>query len=362
MALPFLNGSSKKKRDQIVAVDLGGRTTKAVLLERHGEILSLANFTLLDAPARDKRPTPEVLAEHLKAVYSALGASTKLMTLAIGLEEALVRQVELPQIPLDEMRLVLKNNARNYLQQDLNSHFFDFHIFLPKLSNASAGSKPGDPTKPMAVPKLKVIVGAAKQQIVNDYSAAIKLAGLIPDFIVPGLLGTLNSFEASLPEVYNGDPVALVDIGFRTTSVSVLDHGELALTRVVNIGGDRLTAGLAETMNISYAEAEGIKVGMAPEVASSLELQVLPLGRELRASLDFFEHQQDRPIANIYVTGGSSRSEMLMEMLRTELVVECRPWNPASSLQLALSGQQAVDIEHLATQLVVAIGAGLSVN
>ena len=362
MALPFLNGSSRKKRDQIVAVDLGGRTTKAVLLERHGEILSLANFTMLDAPAGGKRPTPEVLAEHLKAVYSALGATTKLMTLAIGLEEALVRQVELPQIPLDEMRLVLKNNARNYLQQDLNSHFFDFHIFLPKLSNAPAGSKPGDATKPIAVPKLKVLVGAAKQQVVNDYSAAIKLAGLIPDFIIPGLLGTLNSFEASLPEVYNGDPVALVDIGFRTTSVSVLDHGELALTRVVNIGGDRLTAGLAETMNISYAEAEGIKVGMAPEVASSLELQVLPLGRELRASLDFFEHQQDRSISTIYVTCGSSRSEMLMEMLRSELVVECRPWNPASSLQLALSGQQAVDIEHLATQLVVAIGAGLSVN
>ena len=88
----------------------------------------------------------------------------------------------------------------------------------------------------------------------------------------------------------------------------------------------------------------------------------MPLGRELRASLDFFEHQQDRPIANLYVTGGSSRSEMIMEMLRTELVVECRPWNPTSSLQVGLSGQQAVDIEHLATQLVVAIGAGLSVN
>ena len=362
MALPFLNGSSRKKRDQIVAIDLGGRTTKAVLLERHGEILTLANFTLLDAPVREKRLSPEALAEHLRAIASALGASTKLMTLAIGLDEALLRQVELPQIPIDEMRLVLKNNARNYLQQDLNSHFFDFHILLPKPGNVPSGGKPGEATKLPAIPKLKVLVGAAKQQLVNDYCAAVKLAGFVPDFIIPGLVGTLNSFEASLPEVYNGDPVALVDIGFRSTSVSVLDHGELALTRTVNIGGDRLTAGLAETMNISYAEAEGIKVGMAPEVASSLELQVLPLGRELRASLDFFEHQQDRPIANIYVTGGSSRSDMIMEMLRTELAVECRAFNPTSSLQVGLSGQQAVDIDHLATQLVVAIGAGLSVN
>jgi type IV pilus assembly protein PilM len=362
MALPFFNGSSRIKRDQIVAVDLGGRTTKAVLLERHGEILTLANFTMLDAPAQEKRLSTEALAEHLRAVSSALGARTKQMTLAIGLDEAILRQVELPQIPVDEMRMVLKNNAKNYLQQDLNSHFFDFHIFPPKLSNSPAGGKPAEPGKSPAVPKLKVLVGASKLQVVNEYCAAVKLAGLTPDFIVPGLVGTLNSFEASLPEVFSGDPVALVDIGFRSTSISVLDHGELALTRVVNIGGDRLTAGLAETMNISYAEAEGIKVGMAPEVASSLELQVLPLGRELRASLDFFEHQQDRPIANIYVTGGSSRSEMILEMLRAELVVECRLWNPTSSLQLGLSGQQAVDIEHLATQLVVAIGAGLSVN
>jgi type IV pilus assembly protein PilM len=362
MALPFLNGSSRIKRDQIVAVDLGGRTTKAVLLERRGEILTLANFTMLDAPAQEKRPSTEALAEHLRAVASALGARTKQMTLAIGLDEAILRQVELPQIPMDEMRMVLKNNARNYLQQDLNSHFFDFHIFPPKFSNFPAGGKPGEAAKSPAAPKLKVLVGAAKMQVVNDYCAAVKLAGLTPDFVVPGLVGTLNSFEASLPEVYNGDPVALVDIGFRSTSISVLDHGELALTRVVNIGGDRLTAGLAETMNIGYAEAEGIKVGMAPEVASSLELQVLPLGRELRASLDFFEHQQDRSIANIYVTGGSSRSDMIMDMLRAELVVECRLWNPTSSLQLGLSGQQALDIEHLATQLVVAIGAGLSVN
>ena len=180
MALPFLSGTSRKKRDQIVAVDLGGRTTKAVLLERHGEILTLANFTMLDAPARDKRPALEALAEHLRAISSALGASTKQMTLAIGLEEALLRQVELPQIPVDEMRMVLKNNAKTYLQQDLNSHFFDFHIFPPKFSNASAGGKPADGTKMPVAPKLKVLVGAAKQQVVNDYSAAVKLAGLRP--------------------------------------------------------------------------------------------------------------------------------------------------------------------------------------
>ena len=128
---------------------------------------------------------------------------------------------------------------------------------------------------------------------------------------------------------------------------------------MVNIGGDKLTAGLAEAMNISYAEAEGIKVGMAPEVQATLESRVQPLGRELRASLDFFEHQQDRPVSHVYVNGGSAQSEMIMQLLHAELLVECKTWNPTTALQLALPGQQAVEIEHVGPQLTVAIGAAL---
>ncbi len=99
---------------------------------------------------------------------------------------------------------------------------------------------------------------------------------------------------------------------------------------------------------------------MAPEVQSSLEMQVLPLGRELRASLDFFEHQQDRAVSQVYVSGGSARSEMILQMLRAELIVECKTWNPTTFLQLALPGQQAVEIEHVGSQLTVAIGAALA--
>jgi len=82
----------------------------------------------------------------------------------------------------------------------------------------------------------------------------------------------------SLPEAFANESVALVDIGFKHSSVCVVDRGELVLSRMVNIGGDKLTVGLAEAMNITHAEAEGIKVGMAPEVQAMLEAQVQPLG------------------------------------------------------------------------------------
>ena len=220
--------------------------------------------------------------------------------------------------------------------------------------------KAAEAAKVAGVPKLKVLVTGAKQQLVDDFQTAIKEAGLVADHVVPGLVGPMNAFEMAMPEIFNNESVALVDIGFKHTSICILDRGELALTRVVNIGGDKLTAGLAEAMNITYAEAEGIKVGMAPEVQSALEMQVLPLGRELRASLDFFEHQQDRAVSQVYVSGGSARSEMILQMLHAEMIVECKTWNPTGFLQLALPGQQAVEIEHIGSQLTVAVGAALA--
>ena len=349
--LPFLNGATKKKRTQMIAVDLGSRTTKAVLLEKRGEILALTRYALLDAPLFEKKISVELLGDHLKSVAEALGSTTKFITMAVGLDDAIIRQIELPQIPLDEMRQILKVNHKNYLQQDLPNHVFDCYIIPPRLN-------PGD--KEAGVPKLKVLAAAAKQQLVADFINAAALAGLTADSLVPGLVGPINTFELALPEIYAKETVALVDIGFKHTSVCVLDKGELVLNRLMNIGGDQLTLGLAEAMNISYAEAEGIKVGMAPEVEASLQLQVAPLGREIRASLDFFEHQEDRPVSQVYVSGGSARSEMILQMLHQELLVECKTWNPTGFLQLALPGQQAVEVDHIGPQLTVAVGAALA--
>ena len=137
----------------MVAVDLGTRTTKAVLLERRGEVLALVRYAMLDAPIYDKKLSTDALSDHLRSVAGALGGRTKFTTLAVGLDDAIVRQVELPQIPVEEMRMVLKNNTKGYLQQDLPDHVFDCHIFPPK---TAAPGKPADAAKPSpGVPKLE---------------------------------------------------------------------------------------------------------------------------------------------------------------------------------------------------------------
>jgi type IV pilus assembly protein PilM len=357
MAWPILNGESKKKRNQILSVDLGCRTTKAVVMERRGENLALTHYALLDAPIFDKKISSELLAGHLREVVQKMDVHPKWITLAIGLDDAVLKQVELPQIPADDLRMILKNNPKVYLGQDLANHAFDCHISLPKNPQKTDPAKAGAAA---VAPKLKVLVAGAKQELLNTYQAAILEAGMTADRVTPGVVGPINTFEVSMPEIFEKGTVALVDIGFKHSSICIVDRGELIMIRVLNIGGDKLTAGLAESMSISYAEAEGIKVGMAPEVQSALEMQVQPLGRELRASLDFFEHQHDRPVQQVYISGGSAQSELILEILHSEMLVDCKTWNPAQSLQMALRGQQAVEMEQIAPKLTVAIGAALA--
>jgi type IV pilus assembly protein PilM len=355
MAWPFLNGASRN-RDQLLSIDLGGRTTKAVHLHRKGDRFVLSQYALLDAPIYEKNLSADLLAEHLKNVCQALDAKPRAVSLAIGVNDSIVRHADLPQMPINDMRQVLKNNTKNYLQQDLPGHVFDCFIIPPRATPKAAEK----PKLGGGSPKFRVLVAGAKKQLIEDLQTAIKNSGLVADHILPGLLGPVNAFELAMPEVFGREVIALVDIGFKNTSICLLQEGELILSRVVAIGGDRLTHGLAESLGISYAEAEGIKVGMPTEVQSNLETLVLPLGRELRASIDFFEHQQDKTVSQVFISGASARSDFLVQMLQTELMAECKPWNPLSFVEVSLPPQQAAEVDHVAPQLAVAVGTGVA--
>jgi type IV pilus assembly protein PilM len=349
MALPFLETGTKKS-DQIVAVDLGSRTTKAVHVQTRGNSFALCGFVVMDAPIFDKTLSVEALADHLKAVTQILNNKTKQVALTLSVNDALVKHVDMPPIPVEEMRAALKLNSRAYLQQDLRNYVFDCE---GPASNGAAKTAAG-------AQKQKVLVAGAKEQLIDTLVAGAKAAGLKADHIVPAAVSPLNAFERALPDVFRTEAVALVDVGFKSSSICISRAGELLLNRVVSIGGDRLTAGLSELMNITYAEAEGIKVGMAHEVESHLESLLIPLGRELRASIDFFEHQNDCPISRVYLSGGSARSEYVVLTLQRELAVECKLWNPTANLELSLPSQQSSEIEQIASQLAVALGAAIT--
>jgi type IV pilus assembly protein PilM len=353
MGVPFFS-SRAKRRDQVLAVDLGARTTKAVQVQRRGDKFSLVNYALLDSPVFDKNAAADLLADHLKNVVRALGAPAKQVTLALGDAETVFRQLEVPLMPVADLRRMLKFNSKTYLQQELNDYVFDCQYVV---ATAPAGkSAEGAKSVPNAQ-KQRVVVGGTRRQTLEDLQAAFKTAGLVPDQVVLGALGPVNAFELAEPEAFAKEVVALVELGFKNTTITILDAGEIMLNRVVAIGGDRLTQGLAETLNISYQEAENIKVGMPGEVLQNLESLIQPLGRELRASMDYFENHQDKPIGKVFLSGASACGEVLVQSLQAELLVPCQVWTPTKPLELALPPEKFTEIEQVAPKLTVAIGA-----
>lgn len=357
MALPFFESGARKKRDQILAIDLGSRTTKAVYVQRRGAEYSLNQFALLDAPVYDKTLSVDLLTEHLKSVVQALNAKTRIVSIALGVNDALVRHVDMPRIPQEDMRQALKISPKNYLQQDLPNHIFDCYVIPPR-AGAAVMEQPAKAA--VGGQKQKVLVAGARKQVVDDFLEATRTAGLLADNIMPSLVCPYNAFEKAMPEMFAQEIVALVDIGFYSSSICILQQGELVLSRVVSLGGHRVTEGLAETMNISYAEAEGIKVGMPAEVQPQIEALVSPLGRELRASLDFFEHQSDRTVSQVFVSGGSARSELVLAALQAEMMVECKSWNPTANMNVTAPNTPSADLADVVPQLSVAIGAAFA--
>ncbi|MCI0536969.1 MAG: pilus assembly protein PilM [Verrucomicrobiales bacterium] len=322
-------------------------------MQRKDEGLELLHYTVQDAPVYEKSLSPELLGEHLTSIIEKLGGKTKFLVLAIGVNESTLRPAEVPLMPVHDMRLMIKYNSKTYFQQDFPDFSFDCFILPPP-----AGKSPADTLKPNQ--KCRVLVGGAKKQHLEALQAAAKNAGCVADQVTLGIVGTVNAFELAQPENFAKGPVALVDLGFKNSTISILLNGELSLSRVVAIGGDKLTTGLSEALGISYPEAEGIKIGMPEEVQSAILPLLVPLGRELRASIDFFEHQQDRAVGQVFVSGGSARSKFVVEALQAEMMIPCQRWNPLSALQLRLPESQAGESEEIAPQLGCAIGAGLA--
>ena len=184
MTMPFLSGGSK--RDQIFAIDLGTRTSKAVLLDRTEGGFSLSRFTVIDAPSYDKTLPAGLLTEHLNAIVKEMQPKTRQATISIGTADSILRSTELPLMPLSEMRQMLKFNSKNYLQQDLKDYIFDCYIVPPRAKANAEPAKAG-------VVKYKVWVGGARRDFLATLETAVKGAGLTPGQVTLGLLGPANA-------------------------------------------------------------------------------------------------------------------------------------------------------------------------
>jgi len=342
--------SQLRKRDEIVAIDLGSRVTKAVHLRRKGAHFQLEKYVMLDSPIYEKTPTVELLADHLTSMVQAIGAPTRKVSLLLGAANSLLYHADLPASSMSDLRKMVRLSPKTYLQQDLTDYLFDCY------SSEDAKSDGGGRSKR----KGKVMVAGARRRLVENLQEAARNAGLSLEQVTLAQIGTVNAFKM-LPEESHGEVVALLDIGFHSSSISIVRKGELVLTRVVNLGAEKFSGVLAQ-LSSSAERMEVLGAGSSAMDTPHGKLQglIISLAKEVDASIGFFANTFEVSVNQVYVSGGSARSQFIVETLEAELGLPCESWNPTKPLTLALPEKQKDEVEFEAVQLTAAIGAALS--
>jgi len=244
----------------------------------------------------------------------------------------------------------LRQNSRHYFQEAFDDYDFGCSIRAPIASSRGAEGT--------VIPKRqRVLLSGTKASLVTELEASARAAGFVPTAVVLSQVGLFNAAMLSAPDLMRESVIALVDLGFHNSTISFAVNGELGLSRVVPIGGHSFTTSLAAALGVPYAAAEGVKTVMPDKVQAKLHDYLAPLGQELRAAIDFFESQEEKKVSQILVSGGTARSDLIVQGLQTQLGIPCQKLDTTASVTLALPPEKEDFWAKDMPSLTAAIGA-----
>jgi type IV pilus assembly protein PilM len=346
-------GRRSQRRDEIVAIDLGARMVKAVHLRRSGSEIQLLNYAFVEVTPSEKATPREHYASLLRQVNKALGTPGRRAVLTLGASKSLLMHLDLPAVAPADLRRMIKLSPKNYLQRDLPDHVFDCYVGRAAAEGAEAVAARGKR-------RAKVLVGGARQVDVEEVVLAAHDAGWAVETVTLAPVGLANAFKVRKDEAAD-EVVALLDIGFSSSTINIMQGGDLLLTRLINFGAEKIADVLEKVAKPRDPEPSEEDTSFSDEVEMQSKLQraILLLAREVDASIGFFVSQQEATVSRILASGGSARSQFILQILEAELALPCESWNPAAGLALALPEARRKELEYEAAQLAVAVGAGL---
>ena len=208
--------------------------------------------------------------------------------------------------------------------------------------------------------KMEVLVVAVKREIINSYAEAIRAADCDPILVDVDYFALENMFELNY-ETSDGQPVALVNIGARYSSINILKDGRSTFTGDVPVGGAEYTDALSRQLGLSPEQAEGVKMGNGGGVDPSSVEPVLGsvtefIVEEIQRALSFFwTAATDEPLGGIVLSGGSARMPGLADQLTQRLHCGVEVANPFRRVVIERSADRKL-IESNAPALAVTVG------
>ncbi len=180
------------------------------------------------------------------------------------------------------------------------------------------------------------LYAAAPKEIVDEYLEVLKEAGLEPLVFDVESASLARAFKNEMVKDGSETPVLIVDIGARTTNLTVYDQGSIRLSTIISIAGNDFTKAISEKLNISLEEAEKLKrsFGLNEEEKRGRVVFVLldvlkDVLNEIKQTVGFYQEKSGREIKKVLLCGGSSLVPKLLSYFSSNLGIETKladPW------------------------------------
>jgi type IV pilus assembly protein PilM len=261
--------------------------------------------------------------------------------------------VTLEQMDETELRELIKDEAGKYLPFDnMDDVNYDFQILGENNYNPN---------------QMDIVIVAAKKEIVNSYLDAATTAGQNIEImdVAPFVLETLYETNYDFDQE---EFAVIINIGASTTGINVVKGGISVFTRDFAIAGNAITESLKERHQITFEDAEKLKVegnpGGTEEENLDLKNSILelaqPICMEIERSIDYFRSTYGaEDIKQVLLAGGSARIQNLAKHLSGMLNVKTEIMDPFLKINFNKRNINAKNLENIKPIAATAIGLGL---
>ncbi len=129
--------------------------------------------------------------------------------------------------------------------------------------------------------------------------------------------------------------ILILDMGARTTNMSIVDRGEICLSASFPFGGNHLTKAIATNLKLSFEEADRMKItlGLNEKVGDNKILPIfnsfcLPIIGEIKKEIDHYQTTNQRKIKAIILCGGSSLMAGIDACIENKIGIQVQRTNP----------------------------------
>jgi type IV pilus assembly protein PilM len=347
------------KKNQLVGVDIGSHSIKVAEIDDTARGMVLKNFGTIglpqDAIVEGSIKEMEIVSAALKNLLQNLKIKNKNVAVSVSGYSVIVKKITIPRKEERDLEGSIQGEAEQYIPFDINDVNLDYQILYSGGEEEEEGKES----------YMDVLLVAAKKDIVEEYISLLHLTELNPAILDIDAFALQNTFEISDHE--QSGCHALVHIGAQHLTINVIKDGISIFTRDSSYGGSQVTGEIQKKLNISYQEAERIKLGakpigaqQGPTIEETFTSTVTRWGQEIKRALDFVTTTfTDIKVDDILLSGGSSLIPGFTKYLGLETGLKIDTLNPFANMEIR---EKSFDIGYLnysAPIAVISIGLAL---